>query len=91
PAGLSASTFPAKLRRLVNSPHVRSVCWDSQAQGLLIDRSLFEWELLSMGGGHRVALDSFKAMQFHIIVCQLNHYGFQKLPGQAGAAVPGDA
>ena len=34
PAGVNASTFPAKLWHLVNSPRVRSVRWDSRGQGL---------------------------------------------------------
>ncbi|NWW40178.1 HSF5 protein, partial [Panurus biarmicus] len=98
PAGLNASTFPAKLWRLVNSPRVRSVRWDSQAQGLLIDRSLFERELLSPAGaqgeerkGAGAPPDSFQATHFGSFVRQLNLYGFQKVPGWTGAAVPGDA
>ncbi|NXR78733.1 HSF5 protein, partial [Pycnonotus jocosus] len=98
PAGLNASTFPAKLWRLVNSPRVRSLRWDSQARGVLIDRSLFERELLSQsdahsgaGEGAEAAPDSFQATHFGSFVRQLNLYGFQKVPGWVGAAVPGDA
>ncbi|NXA70329.1 HSF5 protein, partial [Mohoua ochrocephala] len=86
-------TFPAKLWRLANSPRVRSVRWDSQAQGLLIDRALFEHELLSPAGAHgaggegaAAVLDSFKATHFGSFVRQLNLYGFQKVPGWFGAA-----
>ncbi|RMB94929.1 hypothetical protein DUI87_28590 [Hirundo rustica rustica] len=50
PAGLGASTFPAKLWSLANDPRVLSVRWDSEARGLLVDRSLFERELLRPGG-----------------------------------------
>ncbi|NWI07878.1 HSF5 protein, partial [Tichodroma muraria] len=98
PAGLNAGTFPAKLWRLVNSPRVRSVRWDSQAQGLLVDRSLFERELLRPGAAHvaggegaALAPDSFRATHFGSFVRQLNLYGFHKVPGCAGSAVPGDA
>ncbi|XP_072778469.1 uncharacterized protein [Taeniopygia guttata] len=98
PAGLCASTFPAKLWRLVNSPRVRSVRWDSRAQGLLIDRSLFERELLSPGdadgaGGERAGLapDSFEASRFGSFVRQLNLYGFHKVLGGIGSAELGES
>ncbi|NWT99979.1 HSF5 protein, partial [Urocynchramus pylzowi] len=89
PAGLSASTFPAKLWRLANDPRVRSVRWDSRAQGLLIDRSLFEQELLSPGRTCQAAPDSFKAMQFHSFVRQLHRYGFHEVLARDGTAEPG--
>ncbi|NXR97313.1 HSF5 protein, partial [Oxylabes madagascariensis] len=91
PAGLNASALPAKLWHLVNSPCVRSVRWDSQAQGLLINHSLFKRELLSSGSAHRVASDSFKVTQFNSFLCQLNLYGFHEVPGWVGMAVPGNA
>ncbi|NXQ64947.1 HSF5 protein, partial [Anthoscopus minutus] len=86
-----ASTFPAKLWWLVNSPRVCSVRWDSQGQGLLINGSLFERELLSPGGAYTAAPDFFRVMQFCSSVCQLYRYGFHKVPGRAGEAVPGEA
>ncbi|NXI16712.1 HSF5 protein, partial [Irena cyanogastra] len=98
PAGLNASTFPAKLWRLANSPRVRSVRWDSQGQGLLIDRSLFERELLSPGHAHGrggegagPGPDSFHATHFGSFVRQLNLYGFHKVVDWVGSAEPGDA
>ncbi|XP_041334171.1 heat shock factor protein 5-like [Pyrgilauda ruficollis] len=98
PAGLSASTFPAKLWRLLNSPRVRSVRWDSRAQGLLIDRCLFERELLSPGhapggggDGAGPVPRTFRATRFRSFVRQLYRYGFRKVPGWLGAAAPGDA
>uniref|UniRef100_A0A674GDP0 Basic salivary proline-rich protein 4-like n=1 Tax=Taeniopygia guttata TaxID=59729 RepID=A0A674GDP0_TAEGU len=91
PAGLCASTFPAKLWRLVNSPRVRSVRWDSRAQGLLIDRSLFERELLSPGNAQGPAPRPFRATRFRSFVRQLHRYGFRRVPGRAGSAAPGDA
>ncbi|CAN8179613.1 unnamed protein product, partial [Coccothraustes coccothraustes] len=98
PAGLSASTFPAKLWRLANSPRVRSVRWDSRAQGLLIDRSLFERELLSPGNAHggggegvEPVPDSFQATHFGSFVRQLNLYGFYRVRGWVGSDEPADA
>ncbi|RMB92997.1 hypothetical protein DUI87_30503 [Hirundo rustica rustica] len=91
PAGLGAGTFPAKLWSLVNDPHVRSLRWGSEARGLLVDRSLFERELLRPGGAQGLAPHAFKATQFCSFVCQLNRYGFCNVQGWAGAAVPGGA
>ncbi|RMB88392.1 hypothetical protein DUI87_35235 [Hirundo rustica rustica] len=91
PAGLGAGTFPAKLWSLVNDPRVRSLRWDSEARGLLVDRSLFERELLRPGGAQGPAPNAFRATQFRSFVRQLYRYGFRKVPGRAGAAAPGDA
>ncbi|NWT63557.1 HSF5 protein, partial [Erythrocercus mccallii] len=93
PAGLNAGTFPAKLWCLVNSPRIRSVPWDSQARGRLIDGSLFKRKVLSQANAHRgggkamgVAVGSFQATHSRSFVHQLNLYGFQKVLGRAGAA-----
>ncbi|NXH95777.1 HSF5 protein, partial [Pachycephala philippinensis] len=86
PAGLNASTFSAKLWCLANSPRVISVRWDSLGQGLLIDRALFEQELLSPASAHGPAPHTFRATRFRSFVRQLNRYGFFKVPGRAGAA-----
>ncbi|RMC03685.1 hypothetical protein DUI87_19677 [Hirundo rustica rustica] len=91
PAGLGAGTFPAKLWSLANDPRVRSLRWDSEARGLLVDRSLFERELLRPGGAQGPAPHAFRATQFRSFVRQLNRYGFRKVPGRAGTAAPGDA
>ncbi|XP_063275747.1 uncharacterized protein LOC134562291 [Prinia subflava] len=91
PAGLRARTFPAKLWRLLNSPRVRSLRWDSRARGLLVDRCLFERELLSPGGAQGPAPGTFRATQFRSFVRQLYRYGFHKVPGWLGAATAGDA
>ncbi|RMB97478.1 hypothetical protein DUI87_26089 [Hirundo rustica rustica] len=79
PAGLGAGTFPAKLWSLANDPRVLSVRWDSEARGLLVDRSLFERELLRPGGAQGPAPNAFRATQFRSFVRQLYRYGFRKL------------
>ncbi|RMB97513.1 hypothetical protein DUI87_25994 [Hirundo rustica rustica] len=78
PTGLGVGTFPAKLWSLVNDPRVRSLRWDSEARGLLVDRSLFERELLRPGGAQGPAPHAFRATQFRSFVRQLNRYGFRK-------------
>ncbi|RMB88331.1 hypothetical protein DUI87_35312 [Hirundo rustica rustica] len=89
PTRLGAGTFPAKLWSLANDPRVRSLRWDSEARGLLVERSLFERELLSPGGAQGLAPHAFRATQFCSFMRQLNCYSFCKVPGWAGAAVPG--
>ncbi|NWW69406.1 HSF5 protein, partial [Ifrita kowaldi] len=97
-ARLNARAFPAKLWSPAKSPQIRSVRWDSQAQGLLIDHSLFEKELLrpagahgTGGGGTATSPDAFKATQFCSFLCQLSCYSFHNVLGRVGTAVPGDA
>ncbi|NWY33527.1 HSF5 protein, partial [Pheucticus melanocephalus] len=88
PAGLSAGTFPARLWHLVNSPHVCSVHWDNRAQGLLIDRSLFQQELLSPRDTCWEAPYSFQAAQFRSFVLQLHCYRFHRVRGWVDSAEP---
>ncbi|NXS47675.1 HSF5 protein, partial [Balaeniceps rex] len=100
PAPINPNNFPAKLWRLVNSPHVRSIHWDASGEGLLIDQPLFECELLGAGPGHTTgpagdgtvgAADLFKTKNFTSFIRQLNLYGFHKVVmGPAGSvAGPG--
>ncbi|XP_074389131.1 uncharacterized protein LOC141727135 [Zonotrichia albicollis] len=91
PSRLSASTLPAKLWRLVNSPRVRSVRWDSRAQGLLVDRWLFQRELLSLSNACQAAPYSLQATQFRSFVLQLHRYSFHRVPGWVGSAALGNA
>ncbi|RMB99204.1 hypothetical protein DUI87_24396 [Hirundo rustica rustica] len=58
---------------------------------MLVDRSLFERELLRPGSAQGPAPHAFRATQFRSFVRQLYRYGFRKVPGRAGAAAPGDA
>ncbi|RMC02609.1 hypothetical protein DUI87_20764 [Hirundo rustica rustica] len=60
------------------TPRVRSLRWDSEARGLLVDRSLFERELLRPGGAQGPAPHTFRATQFSSFVRQLYRYGFRK-------------
>ncbi|RMB88535.1 hypothetical protein DUI87_35113 [Hirundo rustica rustica] len=72
PAGLGAGTFPPKLWSLANDPRVRSLRWDSEARGLLVDRSLFERELLRPGFAQGPAPHAFRATQFRSFVRVIN-------------------
>ncbi|RMB96411.1 hypothetical protein DUI87_27086 [Hirundo rustica rustica] len=60
------------------TPRVRSLRWDSEARGLLVDRSLFERELLRPGVAQGPAPHAFRATQFRSFVRQLYRYGFRK-------------
>ncbi|XP_065533199.1 heat shock factor protein 5-like [Lathamus discolor] len=85
PGAVNPSHFPAKLWQLVNSPRCGSVRWDARGEGLLIDRRLFERELLGAepaGEGAALGAGLFKTRNFASFIRQLNLYGFRKLgPG----------
>lgn len=100
PGAVNPNHFPGKLWLLVNSPRCGSVRWDARGEGLLIDRQLFERELLGAGpAGDRaaVAADFFKTKNFPSFIRQLNLYSFRKLGpgpcrawrGSTAAAPPG--
>ncbi|XP_029105256.1 heat shock factor protein 5 isoform X2 [Scleropages formosus] len=85
---INMKNFPAKLWRLVNDPHTDSVRWDQQGEGILIDRALFEAEVLSAvrepaaDGGNAASGDLFKTNNFTSFIRQLNLYGFRKGGGR---------
>ncbi|XP_075189462.1 heat shock factor protein 5 isoform X2 [Anomaloglossus baeobatrachus] len=78
-APLNPNNFPAKLWRLVNSPHYQSIYWDSTGDGVIIDKKLFELELLCPSRGINLTPELFKTTNFTSFIRQLNLYGFRKL------------
>ena len=76
--GVNHNTFPSKLWRLVNNPFINSILWDAEGKAVVIDRQLFEVEILSQYGIGAHNADAFKTTNFSSIVRQLNLYGFKK-------------
>ncbi|XP_065518183.1 heat shock factor protein 5-like [Lathamus discolor] len=85
PGAVNPRHFPAKLWQLVNSPRCGSVRWDARGEGLVVDRRLFERELLGAepaGEGAALGPELFKTRSFANFLRQLNLYGFRRLgPG----------
>ncbi|XP_063812268.1 heat shock factor protein 5 isoform X2 [Pseudophryne corroboree] len=76
---INPNNFPAKLWHLVNSPHYQSICWDSSGEGVIVDKPLFESELLRPSDPTNEASDWFKTTNFSSFIRQLNLYGFRKV------------
>lgn len=75
---INQNTFPAKLWRLVNNPVINSIIWDTEGKAVVIDRQLFEVEILSPYGLTAHNADAFKTRNFSSLIRQLNLYGFKK-------------
>ncbi|XP_041657925.1 heat shock factor protein 5 isoform X2 [Cheilinus undulatus] len=78
PDSINPNNFPAKLWRLVNSPAKPAIRWDSQGEGILIDKELFEKQILSPSTFPIENPDAFKTTNFSSFIRQLNLYGFRK-------------
>ncbi|XP_074467507.1 heat shock factor protein 5 isoform X1 [Sebastes fasciatus] len=76
PESINPNNFPAKLWRLVNNPANKAICWDRQGQVVIIDKHLFEIQLLFPSPLFNA--DAFKTSNFSSFVRQLNLYGFRK-------------
>ncbi|CAJ1064426.1 heat shock factor protein 5 [Xyrichtys novacula] len=79
PDTINPNNFPAKLWRLVNNPAYRAIKWDSIGEAILIDKHLFEQEILSPLVSNFDNADAFKTTNFSSFVRQLNLYGFRKV------------
>ncbi|XP_056267441.1 heat shock factor protein 5 [Pseudoliparis swirei] len=78
PETINPNNFPAKLWRLVNNPANISIRWNEQGQVIVIDRRLFEAQILSPSNSASDNADAFKTTNFSSFVRQLNLYGFKK-------------
>ncbi|XP_024860911.1 heat shock factor protein 5 [Kryptolebias marmoratus] len=85
---INTNIFPAKLWRLVNSPGLGAIGWDSHGELIVVDQQLFQKHVLSRGTDRA---DGFKTANFSSFVRQLNLYGFRKAepPAKQQGAGPG--
>lgn len=79
PDSINPNNFPAKLWRLVNSRTNRAIFWDSQGDTIIINRHLFEKQVLSPSSPTLDNADAFKTTNYSSFVRQLNLYGFRKI------------
>lgn len=79
PECVNPNNFPAKLWRLVNNPANRAIHWDSCGEVVVVNRGLFERQVLSPRSCFLPdSSDTFKTTNFSSFVRQLNLYGFRK-------------
>ncbi|XP_051793445.1 heat shock factor protein 5 [Acanthochromis polyacanthus] len=76
---INPKTFPAKLWRLVNSPAIEAIRWDSLREVIVIDQQRFERQVFSPGSMSPNSPNAFKTTNFSSFVRQLNLYGFKKV------------
>lgn len=88
PEGINPNTFPAKLWRLVNSRANTAIFWDSQGDTIIINRHLFEKQILSPDSPTFDNADTFKTTNYSSFVRQLNLYGFRKIDPDKDNATP---
>lgn len=91
PVNINPKNFPAKLWRLVSNPGIRSIFWDSHGEAIVINRQLFEREILAPIPPGADRLDTFKTKNFSSFVRQLNLYGFRKVdPASRDSSLPSE-
>ncbi|XP_004412463.1 PREDICTED: heat shock transcription factor, Y-linked-like [Odobenus rosmarus divergens] len=69
-------TFPRKLWKIVESDQFKSIRWDEKGTSIVIDEELLKKEVLE----RKVPFRILETGSMKSLVCQLNLYGFSKMP-----------